>query len=141
MFLSCYFCLSLSLPLNPTHISQPVCAFSIHMFSLYLSLFSGLHMQHVEIPRLWVKSELQLPAYMTATAMWDPSCTCDLCHSSQHCQILNPLSEYRDQTHILMYTSWICNLLSHSGNSFFSSLNKCSLFCLTNLNLVVELFL
>ena len=38
-------------------------------------------------------------------------------YSSQRCQILNPLSEARDWTCILMDTSWVCNLLSHSGNS------------------------
>ena len=30
--------------------------------------------------------------------MWDPSCVCNLHHSSRQCQILNPLSEGRDQT-------------------------------------------
>ena len=37
----------------------------------------------MEIPRLGVELELQLTAYVTATQ--DPSCTCDLHHSSwQH---------------------------------------------------------
>ena len=35
-------------------------------------------------------------------------------------QILNPLSEARDQTRILMDTSWVLNPLSYSGNSMFS---------------------
>ena len=35
--------------------------------------FSGLHSWHMEVPRLGVKSELQLLAYVTATAMWDQS--------------------------------------------------------------------
>ena len=30
------------------------------------------HVWHMEVPRLGVKSELQLPAYTTATAMLDP---------------------------------------------------------------------
>ena len=60
--------------------------------------------QHVEVPRLGVKSELQLPAYTAATAMWDPSCICDLQHSSRQRRILNPRSEARDQTHILTDT-------------------------------------
>ena len=34
-----------------------------------------------------------MPAYTTATAMWDLSHICNLHHSSQQCQILNPLSE------------------------------------------------
>ena len=33
------------------------------------------------------------------------------------CQILNPLSEARDQICILMDTSWVLNLLSHNRNS------------------------
>ena len=45
--------------------------------------FLGPHPQHMEFPRLGVLSELQLPAYTTATAMPDPSCVCNLHHSSQ----------------------------------------------------------
>ena len=48
----------------------------------------------------------QVPAY--ATAMPDPSPVCDLHHSSQQRQILDPLSEARDGTCILMDTSWVC---------------------------------
>ena len=46
-----------------------------------------------------------LPAYATATAMPDPRCICGLYHSSWQRQILNPLSEARDRTRILMATS------------------------------------
>ena len=35
--------------------------------------FSGLQPWHMEVPRLGVESELQLPAYTTATATQDPS--------------------------------------------------------------------
>ena len=55
----------------------------------------------MEVPRLGVESELQLPAYTTATAMQDPSCICNLHHSSQQRRNLNPLSEARDGTGIL----------------------------------------
>ena len=61
----------------------------------------------MEVPRLGVESELQLPAYTTATAMQDLSHFCDLHDSSQQCQILNSLSEARDRTCNLMVTSWI----------------------------------
>ena len=73
----------------------------------------------MEVTRLGVKLELQLPAYFTVTAS-DPSHICDLCHSSWQHQILNPLSEIRDQTHMLMDTSWVFNLLSHNGNSWIT---------------------
>ena len=71
----------------------------------------------MEVPRLGVKYELQLPAYTIATEMPDPSCICDLHHSSWQCQILNPLSEARDQTQNLMDTSQVRNPLSYNGNS------------------------
>ena len=49
----------------------------------------------MEVPRLGVKLELQLPAYTTATAMQDLSHVWNLHHSSGQHQILNPLSEAR----------------------------------------------
>ena len=67
--------------------------------------FLGPYLQHMEVPKLGVESELQLPA--TATAMWDPSCVCNLYHSSQQCRIPNPLSEARDRPCILTDTSQI----------------------------------
>ena len=53
-------------------------------------------LQHIEVPKLGVKSKLQLPAYTTATATPDPSHDFDLRDSSQECWILNPLIEARD---------------------------------------------
>ena len=61
--------------------------------------------------------KLQLLAYATAAAMQDLSCICKLYHSSHQCWILNSLSEARDQTSVLMDSSWVCNPLSHNGNS------------------------
>ena len=52
----------------------------------------------MEVPRLEAELELQLPTYATAIAMPDLSIVCKLHHSSQQRQILNPLSEARDQT-------------------------------------------
>ena len=80
-----------------------ICVF-IYLFICFL----GLHPLHIEVPRLGVKLELQQPAYTTATAMLDPCHVCNLHHSSQQRQILNPLSEARDGTHNLMVTSQIC---------------------------------
>ena len=51
------------------------------------------HLLPMEGPRLGIESELQLPAYATATAMQDPSRVCDL-----QCWIVNLLSGARNQT-------------------------------------------
>ena len=56
----------------------------------------GLHTGHMKVPRLHVKAELHLLDYATATEKQYLSCLCDLHHSLQECQILNPLSEARD---------------------------------------------
>ena len=63
----------------------------------------------MEVPRLGVNSELQLPAYATATAtaMQDLSLVWDLHHSSGQHQIFNPLSEVRDRTRNPMVPSWV----------------------------------
>ena len=52
-----------------------------------------------------VESELQPPAYTTATALWDPSHVYNPHLSSQQCQILNPVSKARDRAQVLMDTS------------------------------------
>ena len=64
------------------------------------------HMQHMEVPRIGVQSELQLPSY--ATAMPGLSQVCDLNHSSRQLRILNPLNEAMDRTCALMDASQIC---------------------------------
>ena len=90
------------------------------LFSLRF-YFLGPHLQHVEGPRLGAAQELQLPAYGTATATWDPSPVCDLPHSSQPHQILNPWSEARDRTCVPMETLRVFYPLSHNTKSW-----KCS---------------
>ena len=58
------------------------------------------------MPRLGAESELQLPAYTTATAAQDPSCVYGLHYSSR--ATLDPLRETwsteqgHDRTHVLM---------------------------------------
>ena len=69
----------------------------------------------MEVPRLGVKWKLKLPAYTTAIAMQDPSCVCNLHHSSWHYRIPNPLSKARDRTCVLMDTSWIHFLCVRTG--------------------------
>ena len=97
-----------------------------HMFALlfkilliYLFCFLGPHQGHMEVPSLGVQLE-QLPAYATAMATQDPSCICDLHHSSQQCRIPLPLSKARDQTHILMNTRRIRFHYTTMGTPCFS---------------------
>ena len=77
--------------------------------------FLGLHSWHMEVPRSGVESELQLPAYPTATATRDPSQVCDLPHSSRQCQI----PTYWARPGIEPASSWIMSgslQLTHNGD-------------------------
>ena len=94
---------------------------ALSFICLFIS-FLAPHPQHMEVPRLGVELELQLPAHTTATAAPDSRCICDLWCSLQQCWILNPLSEARNRTSTLMDTSWVLNLLSHNGNSLLCHL-------------------
>ena len=85
------------------------CAFHIG-FCLFVYLFRST-------PAAYVSSQARgriraiaagLQAYTTATATWDLNHVCNLHHSSGQCWILNPLSEARDWTCVLMDTSWVC---------------------------------
>ena len=74
---------------------------------LFFFCFLGLYLWDMEVPKLGVKSELQLLAYAMVTVTRDLSCVFDLHHSSQQHRILHPLSENRDWTHNLMVSSQI----------------------------------
>ena len=103
---SCFLLAAPSLPLDwkwVTRANTP-CFLDNCCFSFFCS--SGLLSRPVEAPRLGVQSELQPPAYTTATAMRDPSRVCDLHHNSGQRRILNPLGEARDRTHVLMDPTW-----------------------------------
>jgi len=90
----------------------------LFFFFLLAFVFLGPHSRHMEIPRLGVLPELQLLTYATATAMPDLSRICNLHHSSQQRQILNPLSKARDQTRNLMVPSRIrfCHAMAGAPN-------------------------
>ena len=104
--------------------------FEVHLSPECFIVFSFLFMAipvACGFPGLGVKLELRLPAYTIATATLGRSPICDLHCSLQQCQILNPLSEARDQIRILMDARQVLNPLSHNGNSkpriFISSLS------------------
>ena len=93
--------------INSKGIAKYIIQFS-HKFQFivvhdFFVLFLGPQLQHMEVPRLGLKSELQLLTYTTATAMPDPNHFCDLSLSSKQRCILNPLSKARDQS----TSSWI----------------------------------
>ena len=77
-----------------------------HLKKIFFPL--GLHLWHIEVPRLAAELKLQLLAYTTATATADLSHVYNLHHSSWQCWILNPLIEARDRTRNLMVPSRIC---------------------------------
>ena len=82
--------------------------FCLFVVSFLPFVFLGPPLRHMEVPKLQVESELQPLAYTTATATRDLSCIIDLHHSPGQCWVLNPLSEARDRTHILMDASQVC---------------------------------
>ena len=77
-------------------------------FFFFFFFFFGPYLLHMEAPRLGGKSELQPPASatVTAAAASDLSRIFNLFHSPRQRQILNPLSEARGGTRILIDTSW-----------------------------------
>ena len=90
---------------------------------LLFLVFLGLHLWHMEVPRLGVQSELQLLGYTTATATPDPSRICNLNHSSRQRWILNTLSKARDWTHSLMVPRQIrlyCTMMGTPDSFYFS---------------------
>ena len=106
-----YLCFSFPKPLNmhkplPLHNKKSLKLFCFVLFFVFL-LFLGPLLQHMEVPRLGVQSELQPPAYARATATLDLSCVCNLHHSSGQRGIVNPLSKGRDWTRNLMVPSRI----------------------------------
>ena len=66
-------------------VTEFVLIFAIYLFFFFL----GPYPWHMEVPRLGVKSELEMPAYATATPMLDPSHICDL-HQPQLTATLDP---------------------------------------------------
>ena len=62
--------------------------FLILIYYYFIICFLGLQVCHMEVPRLGIELELQLPAYATAAATTNPSHVCDLHRSSWQCWTL-----------------------------------------------------
>ena len=64
--------------------NQPITDYLRLITTFFFFRLLGPHLRRMEVPRLGVQLELQLPASTTATATatQDPSCVCELRHSS-----------------------------------------------------------
>ena len=98
-----------------------------HLHS-FITIYQALFFPYLfrAAPRLGVQSELQLPAYTTATATSDSSHVCDLHHGSGQHRILNPLMEARDRTRNLMVPSGFCFRCATTGTPLALSMPGCS---------------
>ena len=97
----------------------------VNFIYLFIFGFLGPHPWHMEVPKLGVESELQLPAYTTATATPDLSLACNLYHNTWQHWILNPL---RDRTCILMDASRIRFHCATTGTPDLGFCSQCLLF-------------
>ena len=79
----------LSLPLHS--VNTEATPLSIYLFVyLFIFVFLGPYLRHMEGPRLGVEWSCSCHSCATATAVLDPSRTCNLHHSSLQRGILNP---------------------------------------------------
>ena len=80
-------------------------------FLFYLFIFLQPHLWHMEVPRVGVKSEVQLRPMWQLAAMPDP---CPNRRGQGERPGIEPASSQRQ--------CWVLNPLSHNGNSLFSFL-------------------
>ena len=101
--------------IKSTHGGTPETHVNLKLEQTFWCCFVCVGVEHMEVARLG--SHYQAYVTVTATATQDLSRICNLRSSLWQRQILNPLSEARDLTYILMDTTRLHNLLSHSGSS------------------------
>ena len=89
-------------------------------FFFFFSLFLWPHLWHMEIPRLGMGSELQLPAYITATA--SPQIQAASATYATVCVKAPSLTHWarlRIKPASLWTLCWVLNPLSHNRNASF----------------------
>ena len=80
---------------------------------LYIEFYIFFKFYFRATPMAYGSSQARVPVgavaatLCIATATTDLNLVCDLHHSSWQCQILNPLSKAREQTHVLMDPSQV----------------------------------
>ena len=77
----------------------------------------GRYLQHREIPRLGVESELALLSTLQPQQCQIQATSVAHTRAQGNAGFLNPLHKARDQTHVLMDSSQILHLLSNNGIS------------------------
>ena len=86
------------------------------IFNIFFSFFSlGLHLWHMEVSRLGVKSELQLACLHNSHSNVGSELLSVTYTTAQQRWLFNPVREARDWTHIFMDTSWVQNLWATMG--------------------------
>ena len=87
-----------------------VCFYLFGVFCCFFFLW--LHLNHMDVPRLGVKLELQLPACATTIATWVPSHIYDQHHRLWQCWILHPLSKASEPAMELAFLQTLCYVLN-----------------------------
>ena len=81
---------------------------------LLLLSFSEQYLQHMEVK---AKGQIRAGLCHSHSSTRSKLHLCPVLQLAATLRCLNPLREIRDRTHILVDTSQVLNLLSHSGNS------------------------
>ena len=110
--------------MNQHHMEHYICDEDKSSILKYFN-FLGLHLWHMEVPRLGVKLGLQLQAYTTVAATPYTSHICDPTALAATLNLLNPLSKAGDQNHILMDTGQVLNPQAAMGTPQIFSKASC----------------
>ena len=78
-------------------------SFSFFFFGLFL----GLHLKHMEVPRLGNKSQLQPAPQLQPQQCGIRAASATYTTAYRNASSLSPLSEARDQTCVFMDASWV----------------------------------
>ena len=84
----------------------------LYFFFFYFLCFLGPNLWNMEVPRLGVRSNCWPTPQPLQHGIWAAT-------ACSNARSFNSLSEARDQTCVLVDTSWVLNPLSHSGNTYF----------------------
>lgn len=109
---SCFDCIAIcwtSFHVAAGHLYVSFGIMFIQVFCPFFFGFWGPHLQHMEVPRLGVRTGATAagPPHNHSNARSEMRCVWDLHHSSLQWQIINPLNETRDGTRVLRDTSLI----------------------------------